>query len=98
MTPHPACFAAMLRLFSPIVLVALMAAGSSGCKPEAASTADASPAEVQVVEVIQKDIPIYSEWVGSTDGMVNAVIKAQVNGYLMKRNYDEGAFVKKDQM
>ena len=88
----------MLRVFSPIVLIALMTAGSSGCKPEAASTADRSPADVQVVAVIQKDIPIYSEWVGSTDGMVNAVIKAQVNGYLMKRNYDEGAFVKKGEM
>ena len=41
---------------------------------------------------------MYSEWVGSTDGMVNAVIKAQVNGYLMKRSYVEGAFVKKGQV
>ena len=88
----------MFRLFSPIILVALMAAGSSGCKPEAASTADRSPAEVKVVEVIQKDIPIYSEWVGSTDGMVNAVIRAQVSGYLMKRPYTEGAFVKKSDL
>jgi membrane fusion protein (multidrug efflux system) len=54
--------------------------------------------EVKVVEVVQKDVPVYSEWVGSTDGMDNAVIKAQVNGYLMNRNYQEGAFVKKGQV
>ena len=51
-----------------------------------------------MADVVQKDVPIYSEWVGSTDGMVNAVIKAQVNGYLMKQNYVEGAFVKKGQV
>ena len=48
-----------------------------------------------MADVVQKDVPIYSEVVGTIDGMVNAVIKAQVNGYLMKQNYDEGAFVKK---
>ena len=48
-----------------------------------------------MTDVVVKDVPVYSEWVGSTDGMVNAVIKAQVNGYLMKQDYDEGEFVKK---
>jgi membrane fusion protein, multidrug efflux system len=88
----------MFRLVSPIVLIALMTAGSSGCRPDAASTADHSAPEVEVADVVVKDVPVYSEWVGSTDGMVNAVIKAQVSGYLMKRNYDEGAFVKKGQV
>ena len=65
------------------------------CKQEAASTAAPSVPEVVVADVVQKDVPIYSEVVGTIDGMVNAVIKAQVNGYLMKQNYDEGAFVQK---
>jgi membrane fusion protein (multidrug efflux system) len=51
--------------------------------------------KVDVADVIQKDVPIQSEWVGTTDGMVNAVIRAQVTGYLMKRPYTEGSFVKK---
>jgi membrane fusion protein (multidrug efflux system) len=48
---------------------------------------------VEVADVIQKDVPIYSEWVGTTDGSVNALIRAQVSGYLMKRPYTEGGYV-----
>ena len=48
-----------------------------------------------MAEVIQKDVPIYQEWVATTDGLVNATILAQVKGYLIKQNYKEGDFVKK---
>jgi membrane fusion protein (multidrug efflux system) len=41
---------------------------------------------------------MYSEWIGTTDGMVNAVIRAQVQGYLIKQNYHEGDFVRKGQI
>ncbi|MGO9372108.1 MAG: efflux RND transporter periplasmic adaptor subunit, partial [Syntrophobacteraceae bacterium] len=51
--------------------------------------------EVDFTDVIQKDVPIYSEWVGTTDGLVNAKIRAQVAGYLLKQDYVEGALVKK---
>ena len=53
---------------------------------------------VEVVEVTQKDVPVYGEWVGTLDGTVNATIRAQVQGYLIKQNYTEGDFVKKDQV
>ncbi|MGZ4999217.1 MAG: efflux RND transporter periplasmic adaptor subunit [Methylomonas sp.] len=53
---------------------------------------------VEVAEVVQKDVPIYQEWVGSLDGMVNAQIVAQVTGYLIKQNYQEGQAVKKGQL
>jgi RND family efflux transporter MFP subunit len=76
-------------------LAALFITVPLACKQEAASTARPSDPEVVVADVVVKDVPVYSEWVGSTDGMVNAVIKAQVSGYLMAQNYDEGAFVKK---
>jgi len=36
-------------------------------------------------------VPIYSEWIGTTDHMVNADIKAQVTGYLLRQNYKEGS-------
>jgi membrane fusion protein (multidrug efflux system) len=63
-------------------------------KPEA----PAAPPIVEVVEVIQKDVPIYQEWVATTDGFVNATIRAQVQGYLIKQTYKEGDFVRKGQM
>jgi membrane fusion protein, multidrug efflux system len=56
------------------------------------------PLDVQVVNVEQKDVPVYSEWIGTTDGMVNAEIKAQVTGYLLRQDYKEGSFVTKGQL
>ena len=47
---------------------------------------------------MSKDIPIFSEWVGTLDGLVNAVIRAQVQGYLIKQNYQEGDLVRKGQV
>jgi len=48
--------------------------------------------------VEQRDVPIYREWIGTLDGMVNAEIKAEVSGYLLSQNYAEGSFVKKGQL
>jgi membrane fusion protein (multidrug efflux system) len=47
---------------------------------------------------MRKDVPIYAEWVATLDGMVNATIKAQVQGYLLKQNYKEGDLVRKGQV
>jgi RND family efflux transporter MFP subunit len=57
-----------------------------------------APLEVEVVQVEQRDVPIYHEWIGTLDGLVNADVRAQVTGYLMKQAYQEGAFVKKGQL
>lgn len=56
------------------------------------------PLEVEVVSVQQSDVPIYKEWIGTTDGMVNAEIKAQVTGYLLRQDFKEGSLVKKGQL
>jgi len=56
------------------------------------------PAEVMVTQVQQKDVAIYSEWIGTLDGLVNANVKAQVTGYLLEQNYQEGSFVQKGQL
>lgn len=66
----------------------------TGCN-EAAKPTAAPPPTVQVVKVEQKDMPIYSEWVGTTDGLINAKIRAQVAGYLLKQHFREGAAIKK---
>lgn len=56
------------------------------------------PPEVEVVQVEQKDVPIWKEWIGILEGLVNAQIKPQVTGYLLRQTYKDGAFVKKDQL
>ena len=76
------------------ILVALIIVGRSNKPAQAAPR----PPDVEVVRVEQKDVPVYSEWIGTTDGMVNADIKAQVTGYLLRQNYQEGSFVKKGQL
>ena len=53
---------------------------------------------VDVMTVVPKDVPVFQEWVGSLDGDVNATIRPQVTGYLIKQNYREGDFVKKGQV
>jgi len=68
----------------------------SGCK-KGQGRETSSPPTVEVVEVIKKDVPVYSEWIASTDGFVNATIRAQIQGYLTKQNYKEGDLVKKGQ-
>jgi membrane fusion protein, multidrug efflux system len=78
-----------------VLLIGLLALSLTHCKGETASAPPPALLKVDVADVIQKDVPIQSEWVGTTDGMVNAVIRAQVTGYLMKRPYTEGSFVKK---
>jgi RND family efflux transporter MFP subunit len=77
-----------------LILGALIVAGRSDKSAQAAPR----PLDVQVVQVEQQDVPIYSEWIGTTDGMVNADIKAQVTGYLLRQDYKEGSFVKKGQL
>ncbi len=69
-----------------------------GCSTNT-SAANAPPVfEVEVAQVQQKDVPIYREWIGTLDGMVNAAIKAQVPGYLRSQGYVEGSFVKQGQL
>src|ERR1700730_16763416 len=54
--------------------------------------------DVEIVQVEQKDVPIFGEWIGTLDGFVNADVRAQVTGYLLRQGYQEGAFVKKGQL
>jgi membrane fusion protein (multidrug efflux system) len=77
------------------ILVTLSALALVHCKGETASAPPPPSVQVEVATVIQKDVPIQMEWVGTTDGSTNALIRAQVGGYLMKRPYTEGSFVKK---
>ena len=67
----------------------------SGAK---ASVQAPSAPVVQVAAVEEKDVPVYGEWIGTLTGQVNAEVKGQVTGYLLKRNYEEGSYVRKGQL
>ena len=72
--------------------------GSTGCSRGNAGATAVQPIEVLVAPAQQRDVPIYKEWIGTLDGLVNADIKAQVSGYLIEQAYKEGSFVKKGQL
>ena len=74
----------------------LLIATACGHTTEAAAAP--KPLEVLVAGVQQKDVPLYREWIGTVDGFVNAEIKAQVSGYLVKQEYTEGSFVRQGQL
>ena len=68
----------------------------AGCAKE--KPAPPPPPTVEVTTVTVQDVPIYKEWIGALDGNINAVIRPQVTGYLVKQNYREGELVKKGQV
>jgi RND family efflux transporter MFP subunit len=76
----------------------LLAVVSAGCERRVASAAPPQPPTVEVTSVVQKDVPIEGEWVGTLEGYVNAQIQPHVTGYLIRQDYQEGGFVRKDQV
>jgi len=68
--------------------------GLAACKGKPHATPPAPPI-VEVTAVTQADVPLYHEWIGVLDGLVNAHIRAQVTGYLVSQNYREGDPIKK---
>jgi len=81
------------------IMVAAAMAWLAGCSGESAPVArpPAAP-QVLVTPVVQKDVPIYGDWVATLDGYINANIQPQVSGYLVRQNYREGSFVRKGQI
>ena len=65
-----------------------------GCREKQQAKSPPAPL-VEVATVSQADVPIYHEWIGVLDGLVNAQIRAQVTGYLLTQNYREGDPIKK---
>ena len=82
---------AVCLLVIGLIIAAMYPKHVSGAKPD-------SPLDVEVVQVEQKDVPIFGEWIGTLDGFTNADVRAQVTGYLLKQGYQEGAFVRKGQL
>jgi RND family efflux transporter MFP subunit len=78
--------------------IAMSALALAGCSNHVAGSGQGNPPDVMVVQVEQKDVPIYGEWIGTLDGMTNADVRAQVTGYILRQGYQEGAFVKTGQL
>ena len=85
-----------LRLHVAPLLVFSLILALIGCQQSQQPTT--SVPDVEVAEVLQRDVPISKEWVGTLDGLVNAQIRPQVTGYLLRQNYTDGSFVKKDEL
>jgi membrane fusion protein (multidrug efflux system) len=67
----------------------------SGCKPKAEPPPPPPPVEVEVIDLVPRSVPLVESWVASTEGMVNAKVRAQVAGYLVRQLYKEGSLVAK---
>ncbi len=80
-----------------LVALAVFLFPISSCSSTQANPAPAAPI-VEVGDVVQKDVPIYSEWVAILDGYVNAQIQPRVSGYVIRQNYKEGSVVTKGQI
>jgi RND family efflux transporter MFP subunit len=79
----PACILSMLPML-----------GLTGCVRSQAAI-KLPDTDVLVASPVQRDVPVHSEWVATTDGYVNAEIRPQVSGYIIRQDYKEGAFVHK---
>ena len=91
---------AIRLLWPPLALAAAVAVSAmlfdTGC--QRAEPPAPPPPEVLVTDVIQKDVPIYTEWVGTTVGFVNAQVMPRVQGYLLEQSYKDGAHVTAGQL
>lgn len=74
--------------------VSTLALLALGCQDNKAAPPPPPPPEVTLTQVVQQDVPLYVEWIGTIDGDVNAEIRARVKGYLQSRDYSEGSRVK----
>jgi len=83
---------AVCPIFAAILLLTV---DRSGAKSKVQAS---SPPVVEIAFVEQRNVPICGEWIGTLAGQVNANVKAQVTGYLLRRDYQEGSYVTKGQL
>jgi membrane fusion protein (multidrug efflux system) len=82
-------------IFVTSILVGSPLLSLVGCTQPGATPAPPPPPTVSVVDVVERDLPLTSEWIATLDGYVNAQIRPEVTGYLVRRAYREGALVRK---
>jgi multidrug efflux pump subunit AcrA (membrane-fusion protein) len=79
---------------SALIAVVAVGVALTGCSHHQAPAAQ-EPSAVLVTSVVQRDVPIYREWIAQLNGSVNAQISPKVSGYITRRNYQEGYSVTK---
>src|SRR5216683_1362737 len=77
-----------------VSLIGLVVITAAGCGDASRATATPPPAVVKVEPVVERDVPISVEYVGTLVGYINAQIRARVAGHLVSQNYTEGSPVK----
>ena len=88
----------MKQISTVLVSATLLLNGIACSNGKVRAAAPPPPPVVEVAPVIQKDVPVRGEWVGTLEGYVNAQIQPQVSGYLIRQDYQEGALVRKGQL
>jgi RND family efflux transporter MFP subunit len=83
---------AVLWTVAGLAILAMLSAGS-GCREAQPVAAPPAVPEVTVANVIQRSVPLYSDWVGTTEGFVNAEIHPKISGYVLKQIYKDGDHV-----
>jgi membrane fusion protein (multidrug efflux system) len=86
----------MMKLLSVVGLGVVLAV--AGCHGKPAAPPPQGPPTVVVAPVVQRDVPVYQEWIGTTAGNINAEIRPRAEGYLLRRVYAEGSFVRQGQL
>jgi RND family efflux transporter MFP subunit len=80
-----------------LVSIVCLAGFAGACRSSTAAPAPPPAPEVSVTTVAPERVALTSDWIATLDGYVNAQIRPQVSGYLLKRNYGEGGVVRKGQ-
>ena len=82
----------MTALHARLAIAAAIVLLGAACEEPAA--VEPSPPEVYVTEVVQRDVPVYLELVGQTEGFQDTELRARVEGFLNSMTFREGSFVK----
>jgi membrane fusion protein, multidrug efflux system len=85
---------ALMKLVIAHAALLICLSGATACSRKSAQVVPGAP-EVLVTTVTPKDVPRVLERVATLDGFINANINAQVQGYIVSRDYKEGSVVKK---
>jgi membrane fusion protein, multidrug efflux system len=74
-----------------VSLIGLAAITAAGCGDASRATATPTAPVVKVEPVVERDVPVSVEYVGTLVGYINAHIRARVAGHLVSQNYTEGS-------
>jgi len=83
-----------MKKIPAICWATFLLAALTSCKKPAVETV-AAPPEVLVTEVVEKDVPLTRQWIGTLNGVQNAQVRARESGYLQTIAYQQGGYVKK---